>query len=373
MFAAELNIRERHKSMSDYIPSSAIESLQATIQGAKKVAARGNATKNALSIDRDAVQLDLRPLSGILEYDPGEYTFTALAGTSVAEVEAELAKHGQYLPFDPPLVKAGATLGGTVASGLSGAGRQRYGGVRDFLVGVRFVDGKGQLVRGGGKVVKNAAGFDFPKLMVGSLGQFGVLVELSFKVFPKPQTYMTLRVAQTSLESAIATLSKLATTVFDIDALDLLLPNPTLLIRLGGWEKTLPDRLERLRSFVGGGEIVKDDAELWESAREFSWLPSGSHLLKVPLNLHKIAALDGALGNATRRYSAGGNVAWIGWSGDVAQIDAALTAQSLPGLVVLGETTGKPLIGKQTGYAFYQRIKSALDPEGKFPDFYNKV
>ena len=106
-----------------------------------------------------------------------------------------LAEHGQYLPFDPPLAAAGATLGGTVAAGLSGPGRYRYGGVRDFVLGVRFVDGMGNLVRGGGKVVKNAAGFDFPKLMVGSLGRLGVLAELSFKVFPQPPAFATLAVS----------------------------------------------------------------------------------------------------------------------------------------------------------------------------------
>lgn len=340
--------------------------IQNTVTESNQILVSGSGSKSALSSSESVTSLNIRSLSGILEYDPGEYTFTALAGTPVAEVEAELAKHGQYLPFDPPLVKAGATLGGTVASGLSGAGRQRYGGVRDFLVGVRFVDGKGQLVRGGGKVVKNAAGFDFPKLMVGSLGQFGVLVELSFKVFPKPQTYMTLQAPQSSLDAAIATFGKLATTVFDIDALDLLMPEPTLLIRLGGWANTLPDRLQRLRTFVGGGEIIKDDGELWESAREFSWLPAGSSLLKVPLNLHKIAALDATLGSSARRYSVGGNVAWIGWEGNVGLIDATLNQQGLSGLVVLGKATGKPLIGKRTGKAFYQHIKSALDPEGKF-------
>ena len=128
--------------------------------------------------------LDLSRLSGVLEYEPGEFTFTALAGTPLASVDSLLAEHGQYLPFDPPLAERGATLGGTVAAGLSGPGRYRYGGVRDFILGVRFVDGAGALVRGGGKVVKNAAGFDLPKLMVGSLGQLGVLVELTLQSLP---------------------------------------------------------------------------------------------------------------------------------------------------------------------------------------------
>ena len=148
------------------------------------------------------------------------------------------------------------------------------------------------------------------------------------------------------------------------------MPEAMLLIRLGGWSNTLPDRLERLRSFVGGGEVIKEDAALWEAAREFSWLPQGNALLKVPLNLHKIAALDATLGTLPRRYSSGGNVAWVGWNANISEVDSTLTAQSLSGLVILGEATSKPLIGKRTGQPFYQRIKSALDPQGKFPSFY---
>ena len=141
---------------------AAIQEVQEAVLATPRLHVVGGHSKPALSTpaDQSVAALEMTGLSGILEYDPGEYTFTALAGTSLATVEAALAEHGQYMPFDPPLVEAGATLGGTVAAGLSGSGRQRYGGVRDFLIGVRLVDGQGRLVRGGGKVVKNAAGFD---------------------------------------------------------------------------------------------------------------------------------------------------------------------------------------------------------------------
>src|SRR4029079_3476030 len=102
-------------------------------------------------------------------------------------------QRGQYLPFDPKCVEAGATLGGTVASGLSGPGRFRFGGVRDFILGVRFADGAGRLLRVGGKVVKNAAGFDLPKFFVGSAGRSGVLSEIPLKVLPRPVFTLTLR------------------------------------------------------------------------------------------------------------------------------------------------------------------------------------
>src|SRR6185369_15555126 len=125
--------------------------------------------------------------------EPSEFTFTARAGTPVRDVVAALAERGQYLPFDAPWLAAGSTLGGLVAGGVAGPGRFRFGGIRDFILGIRFVDGAGRLLRLGGKVVKNAAGFDLPKFFVGSLGRFGVLVEITFKVFPRPISKLTLR------------------------------------------------------------------------------------------------------------------------------------------------------------------------------------
>ena len=170
------------------VSPDSIDAVCAAVRGHRCVLPSGGGTKPALSrLPEGVVRLDLRGLSGMVEYEPGMNSHsTALAGTPLSVIKAELAKHGQYLPFDPPLAAEGATLGGTVAAGLSGPGRLRYGGVRDFIVGVQWVDGSGELIRGGGKVVKNAAGFDFPKLFTGSMGRLGVLVEMTFKVFPAP-------------------------------------------------------------------------------------------------------------------------------------------------------------------------------------------
>ena len=219
------------------------EAVRSVPLGAR-ILLRCRGTKPPLSTPRDGVfALDVSGLSGIIEYEPGEFTFTALAGTPIAEIDAALAEHGQFLPFDPPLVEAGATLGGTVAAGLSGPGRYRYGGVRDFILGVRYVDGAGKVVRTGGKVVKNAAGFDISKLMVGSLGAFGILIELSFKVFPKPEAYATFRVPHPTLDDALATLHRLTSSQMDFFAIDLE-PAPDvaiLWVRLGGLTAALPN------------------------------------------------------------------------------------------------------------------------------------
>ena len=250
---------------------ASIAEVQAAVRAAPpgaRILARGRGTKPPLSMPPEgAVALDVSGLSGIIEYEPGEFTFTALAGTPIAEIAAALAEHGQFLPFDPPLVEAGATLGGTVAAGLSGPGRYRYGGVRDFILGVRYVDGAGEVVRTGGKVVKNAAGFDISKLMVGSLGALGVLVELSFKVFPKPEAYATLRVPHPTLDDALATLHRLTGSQMDFFAIDLepTLDGATLWVRLGGLAAALPERLARLRGLAGGGDVLMEDedAALW--------------------------------------------------------------------------------------------------------------
>ena len=167
-------------------PTTPAELVEA-VRSQPHVLAIGARTKPRLSqVPNDVCLISTGALRGIVEYEPEEFTFTALAGTSVREIGQVLAEKGQYLPFDPMWVEAGATLGGTVAAGLSGPGRFRYGGVRDFILGVRFVDGRGRLLRMGGKVVKNCAGFDLPKFFVGSLGRYGALAEITFKVFPAP-------------------------------------------------------------------------------------------------------------------------------------------------------------------------------------------
>ena len=390
--------------MSLFVPEPsaiyAVESVadvQAAVTKSHRLLVRGAGTKTALSRtlalsgalalgrvgppDQEVLRadvLELSRLTGILEYNPGEYVFTALAGTPLAVIEAELARHGQYLPFTPPLAARGATLGGTVAAGLSGAGRQRYGGLRDFFLGARFVDGQGRLVRSGGKVVKNAAGFDQHKLLIGSLGRLGVLVELSFKVFPKPPAYGTLRVDVADAAAGVAILRRLATTRFDLEALDLRVNDPTLatlgaagaaiLVRLGGQPAVLSQRLAMLAGWLGAGSVdAEAESEYWRMGDSFTWAPGGWSVVKVPLTLNRLAALDALLAanGAVRRYSGGGNLAWVGWPGSLADLDQQLAALGLGGLVVLGSTAA-PLIGARQGLNLAARVKATLDPDNTF-------
>ena len=358
-------------------PRTIAEAVDA-VRGHPRLLPIGAGTKPGLAVPPPGhTALTLRSLTGIGEYDPSEYTFTALAGTPLREIESNLARHGQYLPFDPPFSEAGATLGGTIAAGLSGPGRQRYGGVRDFILGVRFITGKGELAYGGGKVVKNAAGFDLPKLFVGSLGRLGVIVEATFKVFPRPRAMATLRVRFPDFARALEALVRLGSAPFDLEALELepaALPSEgALTLRLGGAPEALAERLVRLEQFTGGtAERFEGEAEaaLWRGQRLPATDIPGTLLVKVPITPKRIQEFERQVGRAgsARRYSASGSVAWILWPGTAAELHAVLVSQALAGLVVSGPTD-RPILGATRGDNFRARIKSALDPEGRFPDF----
>jgi glycolate oxidase FAD binding subunit len=344
------------------------------------VRVRGGGTKTALCAD---ATLSTAGLRGILEYEPGEFTFTALAGTPLSEVASALAANGQYLPFDPPWVRAGATLGGTVAAGLSGSGRFQYGGVRDFLIGVRLVTGDSRVVRGGGKVVKNAAGFDIPKLMIGSLGTLGVVTEVSFKVFPAPAASATVCAEFVRLEEAVTMLERLGSSRLALAALDLMpklkasaaaggLPAAQLQLRLGGLRAALPERINRVRSCLEGTsgiEVVQDDVSHWEVVGEFGWAPPEHSLVKMPLTPRQILKVEACLAglnmSVPRRYSVGGNVVWLAWP-------AALPWDSLDDIA--GQIRRSWLLVRDSrrftlpnsDHPFLLKLRSVFDPQGKF-------
>ena len=137
--------------------------------------------------------LDVRAYAGIIEYEPKELVLTVRAGTTLADIETAMDTASQMLPFEPPHYSEGSTIGGTVAAGLSGPRRPYTGAVRDFVLGARIVSGMGEDLRFGGRVIKNVAGYDVSRLMTGAMGTLGVLLDLSFKVLPKPVQELTLR------------------------------------------------------------------------------------------------------------------------------------------------------------------------------------
>lgn len=154
---------------------------------------RAGGTKDFLGREPTGEPLALDGHRGVVFYEPTELVLCARGGTPLAEVEALLAAEGQMLGFEPPAFGAAATLGGTVAAGLSGPRRPYAGAARDFVLGVKLLNGQGELLRFGGRVMKNVAGFDISRLMVGAYGTLGVLLEVSLKVLPRAHASLTLR------------------------------------------------------------------------------------------------------------------------------------------------------------------------------------
>ncbi len=169
----------------EQILAAAKTNARLSIQGGGTKAWYGNA--NAFTT------LDTRPYSGILEYQPEELVITACAGTPLKEIEAVLAEKNQVLAFEPPHFGETATFGGAIAAGLAGPGRISVGNLRDFVLGTRILDGKGQDLSFGGKVMKNVAGYDVSRLLPGSMGTLSLLLESSIKVLPRPAATTTLR------------------------------------------------------------------------------------------------------------------------------------------------------------------------------------
>lgn len=357
--------------MNTVLAPASLEELVDAVRSIPRLLAVGAGTKPRLS-DIDVPKLSTIRLRGISEYDPSEFTFTAAAGTPVRDIAAALAECGQYLPFDPMLVNAGATLGGTVAAGLSGPGRFRFGGLRDFILGVRFVDGAGRLLRMGGKVVKNAAGFDLPKFFVGSLGRFGVLAEMTFKVFPHPPATRTLRLEAGTLETIAKVLTEAARSRFEFDALDVAPDEPGVLARLAGPAVAL-GAIAREVFVRWPGEVLDDDVAetAWSGLREFAWAdPRTTPLVKVALSPAAVVPLGQAvqsLAQARWHLSAGGNLAFVslGGSAQAGEFDERLRKLSLSGVTLRGEA---PLwLGLRNRPAIAAEVKHALDSANRFP------
>ena len=218
---------------------------------------RGGDSKAFLGRPVNGVELDTRAHRGIVSYDPTELVLTARAGTPLAEIETALEAAGQMLPCEPPH-HSGATFGGMVAAGLSGPRRPWAGSVRDYVLGTRLITGHGKLLRFGGEVMKNVAGYDLSRLLAGSFGCLGVLTEVSMKVLPKPRMCASLRL-EMDVHQALGELAEWGAQPIPITAA--CHDGTALHLRLEGGEGSVCSA--RLR--LGGEEI---DSGYWQDLRE---------------------------------------------------------------------------------------------------------
>ncbi|CAB4244608.1 glycolate oxidase FAD binding subunit [Methylacidimicrobium sp. AP8] len=314
----------------------------------------GGGTKAFLGLPVSGRRLALGEHRGILRYEPTELVLTARAGTPMSRIHRLLAAQGQWLPFEPPSLGDSATLGGTIACGLSGPARPFSGAARDFVLGVRLLDGRGQALRFGGEVIKNVAGYDVPRLVTGAQGTLGILLEISLKVSPRPPFSETLSL-EAKPEAAIHWLCRLAAEPLPLSAA--CYDGERLFLRLSGSKGGVRAAASRI-----GGERLADPDAFWQSVRErthpFFLRPGPLWRLSVPP-----ATLPPAPGEGVLFLDWGGAQRW--WKGYLEPAAVWEWTRSRGGHATLLEAGGsrqQPL--EPALLSLHRRLKAAFDPNG---------
>jgi len=333
------------------------------------ISVRGGGTR-AIGAARGAV-LHTGGLAGVELYEPGALTLVARAGTPLAEVEALLAAEGQRLPFEVPDLRAmlgregASTLGGVVAENASGPRRVQVGACRDSLIGVRFVDGSGTVVKNGGRVMKNVTGYDLVKLLAGSRGQLGVITEVSFKLLPMPEAGATLILSGLSDAQAVQAMAAALGSPFEVNGAAHW-PGQGTFLRIEGFSASVAYRAARLRAHLAafGAVEVEAGTDRWPAIRDvapFAARPGDVWRLSVkPTDAPGIVA---RLGAEAVLYDWGGGLIWA-LMAPGADLRARLGAFQGHATRLRGDGPGA-LHPEPAGVAALTRgLRAAFDPRG---------
>ena len=328
---------------SPKIQNPTIEAFREQILNAAKtntsLSIEGGGTKAWYGNPNRFAKLDTRTYSGILEYQPEELVITACTGTPLKEIEAALKEKNQVLAFEPPHFGEHATFGGAIAAGLAGPGRISVGNFRDFVLGARIIDGKGQDLVFGGKVMKNVAGYDVSRLLPGSMGTLSLLLEASVKVLPKPAATATLR-CQISQAKALRILNEWAGQPLPLSA-SCWIGNGEdtdgeLTIRLAGAAAAVKAAIPLMSSLVQAKEIDPETADIfWDDLREQKL--SSLTNLGADQTLYRLA-LPAACGSLTVPNSSDDLV--LEWHGQQRWIKAAGDEATFTAIKQLANTQG---------------------------------
>lgn len=300
----------------------------------RTLAIEGGGTRREFGrpVNADAT-LSSAGLAGITVYAPSEMVIRAKAGTPLAIVEATLREKGQALPFEPmdhrPLLgsRGEPTIGGVAAGNLSGPARIHAGAARDHLIGVRFINGRGEIIKSGGRVMKNVTGLDLVKLQAGAMGTLGFLTEVTFKVLPLPAQSATLAIYDLADHAGIAVLGRALGSPFQPTAAAHLPAGidwngVRTLIRVEGFPDSVAYRLDRLAKLVAAGRRTEqlhgaDSAALWRNVRDATYLadPHGDIVWRLSVaptsGPNVVAAIAAKLKDARWFYDWGGGLVWL--------------------------------------------------------------
>jgi glycolate oxidase FAD binding subunit len=316
----------------------------------------GSGSKRFYGESLDTLPMEVAAHSGIIDYDPAELVITLRAGCRLREVEALLAEHRQMFGFEAPHFGPEATIGGMVASGLAGPRRGFAGNIRDFVLGVKMLDGRGEVLQFGGRVIKNVAGFDLSRVLVGSLGTLGVILEVSIRVVPMYAIETTLAFEHSSADAHIRWVNELGSQPFPLSASAW--HDGTSRLRLSGSEQGVNQAIAEL-----GGERVKFDwAELREQKHDLFVLEQPLTRVSLPP-----ASVDLVPGRP-QWIEWGGAQRWLSGEVDVAALREK--AVTLGGSVCAfrGHATDVAVFHPlaPTMLKLQRSIKSSLDPAGIF-------
>lgn len=319
----------------------------------------GAGTKDFYGESCEGARLDLTGYRGVVEYEPSELVLTARCGTPLSEIEAVLAANRQFLAFEPPPLGGDPTIGGVIAAGLSGPRRSHAGAARDFVLGAVLLGVDGEVLHFGGKVMKNVAGFDVSRLLCGSLGILGPILEVSLKVMPLPREEQTLRF-ELSEAAALAAFNRWAGQPLPLSATSWW--NGMATLRLSG----APAAVRAARPQLGGETVEPAAAAAWwrelRSQRHtlFGAAPS-LWRLSLPSSAPPLA-LEGA-----RLIEWGGAVRWYASELPASEVRRIATAAGGTALHWRGGTAGSrfhPL--PPSVLTIHRRLKERFDPHGIF-------
>jgi glycolate oxidase FAD binding subunit len=354
--------------------------IQAATADRTPLRLRGGGSKDFYGEWPQGEQLDLTPLTGITSYEPSELVITARAGTPLAELESVLAASGQCLAFEPPHFGGGATVGGMVAAGLSGPARASAGAVRDFVLGVNLINGKGELLTFGGQVMKNVAGYDVSRLMVGALGTLGVLTEISLKVLPVAPAEATL-VFQLDQAAALAQLHRWGGQPLPLNAScwvrDTATPgNPELLfVRLRGAVAAVESACHKMTQEVPGTRM--DNAAAgpdWHACRDLRlpfFTAPAPDLCLWRLSLPQTAPVLDLPYAQFIEWHGGQRWLWAPWSAQAQLRQAAAEAGGNATVFIAAHANSTGARGRFNPLKppldqIHQRLKAEFDPAGIF-------
>ncbi|NMG45256.1 glycolate oxidase subunit GlcE [Aromatoleum toluvorans] len=339
------------------------ERVRAAAASGTALQVRGGGTKAFYGREPVGEVFDTRGHAGVVSYEPTELVVTARAGTPLAELEALVAERGQMLAFEPPHFGAGATVGGCVAAGLSGPRRATAGALRDFVLGVRILDGRGEALSFGGQVMKNVAGYDLSRAIAGSLGTLGLILDVSLKVLPRPVAETTLRFAIDEKE-AIDRVNDWGGQPLPISASAWC--DGALHLRLSGAEAAVRAAERRL-----GGDLVEavGASAFWAGVREqtdayFADLGAGEVLWR--LSLPSSAAPVKLPG--TQFIEWGGALRWLRSDAPAATIRERVAALGGHATAFRGFDRSSDVFHPLAApvMAIQRRLKQAFDPAGIF-------